>query len=93
MLVIMSTFIIKPLRPLLRFMDPTMRTAAEAGADVVELATRAAYPQERGYFTLLNRDASAPESMNEEVQQKLWKKTLEWARITRENTALTKAFQ
>lgn len=68
-----------------------MRTSAEAGVDVVDLATRAVHPQERGYFTLLKHDNSAPESMEVQTQQGLWKKTLEWARITRENTALTKA--
>lgn len=66
-----------------------MRVAAEAGIDAAELATNKAYPGERGYFTLLEKDISAPDSMNEETQQKLWVKSLEWARITRENTALT----
>lgn len=65
-----------------------MRTAAEAGVDVIDLATNAAHPGERGYFTLLERDTSSPESLDEETQQRLWTKTLEWARITRENTAL-----
>ncbi|KAL8754214.1 MAG: hypothetical protein Q9199_004502 [Rusavskia elegans] len=59
------------LRPLLRFMDPTTRTAAEAGFDVVDLATRAAYPQERGYFPLLKPDVSAPDTLVEESQQRL----------------------
>ncbi len=93
MLVFMSTFIIQPLRPLLRFMDPTMRTSAEAGADAVDLATEKAHPHERGYFTLLEKDSSAPDSMDEEKQQGLWTKTLQWAGITRANTALTAAFE
>jgi len=93
MLVLLSMFIIRPLRPLLRFMDPTMRLSAEAGADVIDLATEKAHPRERGYFTLLEKDASAPDSMDEETQQGLWKKTLQWAGITRDNTALTAAFE
>lgn len=93
MLVFMSTFIIQPLRPLLRFMDPTMRTSGEAGSDVVDLATNKAHAHERGYFTLLEKDASAPASMDEEKQQGLWKKTMQWAGITRANTALTAAFE
>lgn len=88
MLYYMSVFIIQPLRFLLRFMDPTMRPAAEAGIDVAELATNKAHPGEHGYFTLLKKDVSAPDSMDEEKQQRLWVKSMEWARIARENTAL-----
>ena len=93
MLVFMSKYIIQPLRPLLRLMDPTMRTAAEGAIDVIDLAMRKAHPQDRGYFTLLTKDVSAPESMDEERQQMMWVKSLQWARITRENTALTVAWQ
>lgn len=65
----MSKFVIRPLQFLLRFMDPTMRTAAKAGVDVVDLATNKAYPGDRGYFTLLKKDVSAPESMDEEIHR------------------------
>ena len=69
-----------------------MRTAAQAGVDVANLATNNAHPGKRGYFTLLKKDVSAPDSLNAETQQKLWVKSLEWARITRDNTVLTAAF-
>ncbi len=88
----MSTFIIQPLRFLLQFMDPTMRTAAKAGIDVADLATNKAHPGDRGYFTLLKKDASAPDSMDEKAQQNLWVQTMKWAKITPKNTALTAAF-
>lgn len=88
MLVYMSKLVIQPLRFLLRFIDPTMRNAAQAGIDVADLAMNKAHPGERGYFTLLEKDVSAPDSMDEETQQKLWVQSLEWVRITRENTAL-----
>ena len=91
MLFYMSKLIIRPLRFLLRFMDPTMRVAAEAGVDVVDLATNKAHPGDRGYFTLLKKDISAPNSMDEEKQQNLWVKSMEWARISRKDTALTVA--
>ena len=93
MLYYMSKFIIQPLRFLLRFMDPTMRNAAKAGVDVADLATNNVHPGDRGYFTLLEKDISAPDSMDEETQQKLWVKSMEWARITRKDTALTGAFE
>ena len=88
MLYYLSKFVIRYLRPLLRFMDPTMRTAAEAGADVVDLATEKVYPGERGYFTLLKRDESAPESRDQERQRNLWVKSAQWAQINSGNTAL-----
>ncbi|KAL8849723.1 MAG: hypothetical protein Q9221_005333 [Calogaya cf. arnoldii] len=84
----LSLFVFRPLRPLLAFMDPTMRTSAEAGADVMQLATNEAYPGERGYFTLLKKDESSPESMDEEKQRKLWVKSAEWAGVGKGDTAL-----
>lgn len=79
MLVYMSRFVIGPLRPLLKYADPTLRTTAEAAADVVELATGKAHPAERGYFTLLKKDESSPDSKDEDKQQVLWDKTESWA--------------
>ena len=78
----MSKFIIQPLRFLMRFMDPTMRTSAEAGVDVIDLAVGKAHSQQRGYFTLLKPDASAPDSLDEKNQQRVWEKTLQWTTTT-----------
>ena len=88
MLYYLSKFIIQPLRPLLRLLDPTMRTAREAGDDVAELAMNAAHPGARGYFTLLKPDESSPETRDKEKQRKLWVKSFEWARITPSDTAV-----
>ncbi|KAH8427559.1 uncharacterized protein LDX57_005273 [Aspergillus melleus] len=86
---VMSSFIIRPFSFLLRrFMDPTMRSAGEAAADIVGLATGKINPGEGGYFTLSKKDKSSSDSYNEEVQEKLWKKTLEWGGINRANSAL-----
>ena len=93
MLAYLSWLVIRPLRFLLRFIDPTMRTVAEAGVDVIDLATNNAHPKDRGYLTLLKKDASSPESMVEGTQQKLWLNTLEWARVTPENTVLIVGFE
>ena len=91
MLVFMSKFVIRPLRPLLKFADPTMRTASEAGNDIADLATGKVHAGARGYFTLLKKDESSPDSKDEGKQQTLWKKTAEWAKITSGNTALQSA--
>ncbi len=71
MVVCMSILVIRPLRLLLRLMDSTMRTVAKAGAGVVNFATSKAYPGERGYFTLLEKGDSSPESMDEGEEAKV----------------------
>ncbi|KAL9062527.1 MAG: hypothetical protein Q9157_008842 [Trypethelium eluteriae] len=89
----LQKFVLKPLLPLLKLlMGPTLRTAAPAGVDVVELSLNPIYLGKRGFFTLLQEDQSSPDSRDERKQQRLWNKTLEWAKITKENTALQIAF-
>ncbi|KAI1215125.1 putative short-chain dehydrogenase [Annulohypoxylon truncatum] len=90
----MQTFFYKPFLPLLRLANgPTLRTAGPAGIDVIEMALSPTYEGKRGFFTLLEEDQSSPESQDEEKQQRLWKQSLEWAQITKENTALKSAFE
>lgn len=85
----MQRFLLKPLLPLLKIpMGPTLRTAGPAGVDVIELAVSPKYAGKRGFYTLLHEDQSSPDSQDETKQENLWKKTLEWARITPKNTAL-----
>ncbi|KAI0598821.1 short-chain dehydrogenase/reductase-like protein sdr [Biscogniauxia sp. FL1348] len=81
-------FMLQPLRPLLRFKDPSLRTAADAGADVAALVLNTVKTNERGYFKLLNKESSSKPSLDEAKQEKLWEKTAAWAQITKENTAL-----
>ncbi|KAL2847881.1 hypothetical protein BJX68DRAFT_267812 [Aspergillus pseudodeflectus] len=86
---IISFLIIRPFLFLLRrFSDPTMRSCTEAAADIVEFATNTARPGERGYYTLSHKDESSPDSLDQAKQDALWSKTIEWAGITGENTAL-----
>jgi NAD(P)-dependent dehydrogenase (short-subunit alcohol dehydrogenase family) len=89
----MQKFVYKPLLPVLRLaMGPTLRTAAPAGVDVVELTLNPQYSSQRGFFTMLQKDESSPDSQDEAIQARLWAQTLEWARVSKENTALQGAF-
>lgn len=88
----LSKIIIRPLRPLLHFVDPTVRTSAEAAQDVVRLAINEAAPNERGYFTLLSQENSPPESLVESKQEQLWLQSAQWVRITAQDTSLHSAF-
>ncbi|KAI1391009.1 NAD(P)-binding protein [Hypoxylon trugodes] len=89
----MQTWVYKPLLPLLQLMTPTLRSAAPAGVDVIELAISPTYAGQQGFFTLLQKDESSPESNNEVKQESLWKQTLQWAQVTQENTALRTTFK
>jgi hypothetical protein len=87
-------FILKPFMSVIhRLADPTFRSSAEAGVDVAELAVGKAHPGERGYFTLLKKDESDLITMDQDLQQRVWKKSLEWAKITKDNTALKEAVE
>jgi hypothetical protein len=90
----MQKFVMKPFMFVINHLaDPTFRSSAAAGVDVAELATNTAHPGERGYFTMLKKDKSDPITMDEDVQQRVWRKSLEWAKITKDNTALMEAFE
>ncbi|KAI0891975.1 hypothetical protein F4806DRAFT_500555 [Annulohypoxylon nitens] len=89
-----QTFIHKPFIPIIRRLaDPTFRSSAEAASDVVKLAVDEKYQREQGYFTLLEKDDSDPLTMDEHVQQRVWQKSLQWAKITKDNTALKNAWE
>ena len=77
----MSTLVIRPLRPLLKLTDPTMRTSKEAGIDIAKLGLNEASPGVRGFFTMLKEDTSSPDSLDQKVQETLWAKTLEWTAV------------
>jgi hypothetical protein len=89
----LQKFVFKPLLPVLKLaMGKTLRTAGPAGVDVVEIAANPKFEGKRGFYTLLDEDQSSPESQEEAKQERVWKKTLEWANITPEKTALKGAF-
>lgn len=86
-------YLYKPLLPILQLVaGPTLRTAEPAAIDVVEIALSPKFAGERGFFTLLNKDKSSPESQDEKKQETLWVQTLKWAMITKENTILRTGF-
>lgn len=78
--------------PLLRILaGPTIRKAAPAGIDVAELALSPKFANERGFFTMLEKDESSPDSRDKGIQDRLWARTIAWGRMTADNTALKSA--
>lgn len=84
--------VLGPLQPLLKHVIPTLRTTKAAAADLIEISIGKQYRESRGYFFMLNKDKSSPESQDEEKQLKLWKKSMEWIKITQDQTPLKEAF-
>ncbi|KAI1113086.1 hypothetical protein F5Y14DRAFT_462786 [Nemania sp. NC0429] len=90
----MQKYVLRPFSPLCRLLGiKTFRTSALVAVDVVQLALSTAHPGARGYFTLLNEDETAPQSLEPEVQQRVWAQSAVWAKITKENTALQAGFE
>ncbi|KAI1271140.1 hypothetical protein F5Y07DRAFT_383939 [Xylaria sp. FL0933] len=90
----MQKYLLRPFQPVYRlFGNKVFRSSAQAAVDIVELALNNAQPDARGYFTLLNKDQSAPQSLDPETQRRVWVQSAIWAKITKENTALKMAFE
>ncbi|KAI3332059.1 hypothetical protein HD806DRAFT_179534 [Xylariaceae sp. AK1471] len=64
----MQKYLLRPLQPLYSWLlDKSFRRSDQAAVDIVELATNRAHPGARGYFTLLDKDESAPQSLDTEI--------------------------
>lgn len=81
-------YVLSPLQPVLKYLAPNLRTATDAGVDLVEFAIGPKFAGKRGYFTMLDSDKSSKESYDEEKQNVAWKKSLEWANVNPEDTVL-----
>lgn len=68
--------------------DPTLRLSSEAAVDVANFATNSISPGQRGYFTMAKADSSSPESRDDATQDRLWTKSLEWAKVSQEQCSL-----
>ncbi|GAP93179.1 putative short-chain dehydrogenase [Rosellinia necatrix] len=87
MLSYMQRFVLQPLRPVLRLMVSDVRGSADAGIDVADLALNQKHSGRRGYFRLMVPGPSSAESLDETKQDKLWRKTAEWAKLPGGGTA------
>lgn len=85
---LLSKLIEQPLRPLLRLVDPSVRTSSDAGTDVARLAINEASPNKRGHFMLLEKSESSPDSLDEGKQEAMWRKSVEWVGLMSEDILL-----
>lgn len=80
------------LQPVMKYAIPTLRSANAAAVDLIEVAVGKEYVGTRGFYQMSKPGESSPESKDEAKQQKLWLKSLEWAGVSKDDTALTTAF-
>lgn len=76
------------LLPLLRLLKPSVASVHQAGKPVVDLAVADEYAGQEGYFEGKAKVESSPDSHNEEVQRKLWKKSVEWCGLRARDTVI-----
>ena len=88
----MASYLFQPFRPVLRWLDSTIRTSQDAAVDVCELTLSPAYADEIGYYVTLAKADCNPVSLDKEVQDKLWIKSAAWAGVSAADSALGYTF-
>ncbi|THV54595.1 hypothetical protein BGAL_0023g00030 [Botrytis galanthina] len=84
--------VLGPLQPLLKYLVPTLRNTKVAAADLIDISVGKEYRGSSGYYVMLNKDESSPESQDEEKQLRLWKKSMEWIKLSQDQTPLQDIF-
>jgi hypothetical protein len=74
---------------LLKFINPVLRRSATAAKDVIDFAVGPHGKGQTGYFIMSSKAESSQASQDEEMQAKLWDRSIEWAGIAQEDTILT----
>jgi hypothetical protein len=69
------------LLPVLRLFLPSIMSVKDAARPVVDIAIGDEYGGQEGYFEGSAKVESSPDSLNEEVQKKLWERSVEWCML------------
>jgi hypothetical protein len=80
--------IVNWLQPVLTLFKPTIRRAADAAQDLVDLSVAPQFAGQEGHFEMRRKVDSSPASHDEGMQALLWCKSLEWSGISQEDTVL-----
>lgn len=81
--------ILNPLQPLLKYAVPNLRSVSTASVDLIDISV--GKEEASGYYTVMAKDESSPESRDEEKRKRLWAKSLEWVGISEDQTVLKTA--
>jgi len=69
-------------------MPENMRTSGEAARDLVEMAVGEKFQGRKGHFVMNVQKDSSEASRDEKMQEMLWQKSVEWAKIGQDDTVL-----
>ncbi|KAJ4294203.1 hypothetical protein N0V90_007893 [Kalmusia sp. IMI 367209] len=76
------------LQPLAKRFNPRINSTSGAARDVVDMALADEFAGKEGHFVLREQQDSSPDSRDENMQGKLWDKSIEWCAIKQEDTVL-----
>ena len=78
------------LLPLLRLsgVAPRIVTVEEAAKPVVEVAVSDRFAGQEGYFEGEHQTASSPDSTDGDMQKALWRKSVQWCGLRKEDTVI-----
>ncbi|KAH7192611.1 uncharacterized protein B0J16DRAFT_380498 [Fusarium flagelliforme] len=76
------------LLPILKYFTYELRTAAQSGQELAELAVGDEYKGTKGYFMGLRREKEDPICEDANVRDVLWKACWRWAGLKKEDTVL-----
>jgi hypothetical protein len=76
------------LLPLLKLFVSGLVSVEQAAKPVVDVAVADEFAGQEGYFEGREAVDSSPDSLNEEMQKKLWQKSIEWCGLRREDVVM-----
>jgi NAD(P)-dependent dehydrogenase (short-subunit alcohol dehydrogenase family) len=84
------TTVVTWLLPLLKFLGvaPRLVTVEQAAKPVVEVSVSDRFSGQEGYFEGEQKLDSSPDSMDVEMQKALWRRSVEWCGLQREDTVI-----
>jgi hypothetical protein len=84
------TTIVTWLLPLLKVIGiaPRLVTVEQAAKPVIEVAVSDRFAGQKGYFEGDQKIESSPDSLEVETQKALWRKSVEWCGLCKEDTVI-----
>jgi hypothetical protein len=76
------------LLPLFRYFAPRLSTVEQAAIAFVDVAVADAFAGQEGYFEGREKVESSPDSLDVHMQQALWRKSVEWCGLDKEDLAI-----
>jgi hypothetical protein len=76
------------LLPLLRLFQPSIMSVEQAAKPVVDVAMANRYAGQEGCYEGSPKVESSPDSLDEEMQRRLWEKSVEWCRLRAQDSVI-----